>query len=79
MPPYLGWEDALEMIYDGGRLTEPEVERFVLQPSEIVQVRFCTLTEAAALVTPLSHRRLALASTLGPGETAYLEDGRLPG
>lgn len=78
MPPYLGWEDALELIYDGGRLPEGELDRFVLQPSEIIQIQFCTLTEAAHLVTPLSHRRLALASTLRDGETAYLEDGRRP-
>jgi 8-oxo-dGTP diphosphatase len=79
MPPYLGWEDALELIYDGGLVTEADLHRFVLQPSEIIQARLCTLAEAAALVTPLSHRRLALAATLAPGETAYLEDGSRPG
>jgi 8-oxo-dGTP pyrophosphatase MutT (NUDIX family) len=79
MPPYLGWEDALELIYDGGVVTQADLDRFVLQPSEIIQVRLCTLAEAATLVTPLSHRRLALAATLTPGETAYLEDGSRPG
>ena len=78
MPPYLGWEDALELIYDGGEVTEADLERFVLQPSEIIQVRLCTLVEAAELVTPLSHRRLTAASTLATGTTAYLEDGRPP-
>lgn len=78
MPPYLGWEDALELIYDGGLVTEADLGRFVLQPSEIIQVRLCTLAEAAELVTPLSLRRLSLAATLVPGETAYLEDGRRP-
>jgi 8-oxo-dGTP pyrophosphatase MutT (NUDIX family) len=79
MPPYLGWEDALELIYDGGVVTQADLDRFVLQPSEIIQARLCTLTEAATLVTPLSHRRLTLAATLAPGETAYLEDGSRPG
>jgi 8-oxo-dGTP diphosphatase len=79
MPPYLGWEDALELIYDGGTVTPADLERFVLQPSEIIQARLCTLAEAAELVTPLSHRRLTLASTLAPGLTAYLENGFLPG
>jgi 8-oxo-dGTP pyrophosphatase MutT (NUDIX family) len=79
MPPYLGWEDALELVYDGGVVSEADLDRFVLQPSEIIQTRLCTLAEAAALVTPLSHRRLALAATLAPGETAYLEDGSRPG
>ncbi|GAA1847529.1 NUDIX domain-containing protein [Microlunatus capsulatus] len=78
MPPYLGWEDALELVYDGGLVSEDDLDRFVLQPSEIIQARLCTLEEAAALVTPLSHRRLTLAAGLGPGETAYLEDGLPP-
>ena len=78
MPPYLGWEDALELVYDGGLVSEDDLDRFVLQPSEIIQARLCTLEEAATLVTPLSHRRLTLAAGLGPGETAYLEDGLPP-
>jgi 8-oxo-dGTP diphosphatase len=79
MPPYLGWEDALELIYDGGLVTEADLARFVLQPTEIIQARLCTLAQAAELVTPLSHRRLTLAATLAPAETAYLENGFRPG
>lgn len=78
MPPYLGWEDAIEMIFDGGRVGEAELTDFVLQPSEIRSVRLCTLDEAAALVTPLAHRRLSLAAGLGPEQMAYLEDGAAP-
>jgi len=76
MPPYLGWEDAVEMIFDGGVISEPELAGLTLQPSEIKRVALCTLAEAATLVTPLAHRRLVLASTLGPDQTAYTEDGR---
>ena len=78
MPPYLGWEDAIEMIFDGGRVTAEQLGRFVLQASEIRRVRLCTIAEAADLVTPLAHRRLALAAALGPDEMAYLEDGAPP-
>jgi 8-oxo-dGTP diphosphatase len=78
MPPYLGWEDAIEMIFDGGRVRPEQLDRFVLQPSEIRQVRLCTIAEAAELVTPLAHRRLAVAAALGPDEMAYLEDGARP-
>ncbi len=78
MPPYLGWDDAIELIFDGGTLSEPDLAGLTLQPSEIKQVRFCTLAEAAELVTPLAHRRLSVAAGLGPGETAYLEDGTAP-
>ena len=78
MPPYLGWEDAIEMIFDGGRVTAEQLDRFVLQTSEIRRVRLCTIAEAADLVTPLAHRRLALAASLGPDQMAYLEDGARP-
>ena len=76
MPPYLGWEDALELIFDGGLVTPEQLRRFVLQPSEIVQVRLCSLEEARDLVTPLSHRRLTVATGLLAPAAAYLEDGR---
>jgi 8-oxo-dGTP diphosphatase len=75
MPPYLGWEDAIELIFDGGLVTADELSEFVLQPSEIKQIRLCTLDEAAELVTPLAHRRLTVATGLRSGEFAYLEDG----
>ena len=75
MPPYLGWEDALELIFDGGRIAEDDLAGLVLQPTEIKRVQLCTLAEAQALVTPISHRRLTIAAGLGPTEFAYLEDG----
>ena len=75
LPPYLGWDDAVEMIFDGGLLAESELSDLVLQPSEIRQVRFCTLDQAADVLTPLAHRRLTVAAGLAPGRFAYLEDG----
>ena len=38
MPPYLGWEDALELIYDGGLIEETDLASLVLQPAEIRRV-----------------------------------------
>ncbi len=78
MPPYLGWDDAVELLFDGGRIDETKLPALVLQASEIVQVRLCRLDEAAALLTPLAHRRLSLAVGLAPEEFAYLENGRRP-
>jgi 8-oxo-dGTP diphosphatase len=75
MPPYLGWDDALELIFDGGELTETDLGRLTLQPSEIKQVRFVTLAEAAPLLTELSHRRLTIACSLSGDQAAYLENG----
>lgn len=79
MPPYLGWDDAMELIFDGGPVTQAAIDRFSLQPSEIRSVRLCTLAEARQRVTELSYRRLRIAAELAPDETAYLEDGSLPG
>jgi 8-oxo-dGTP diphosphatase len=76
MPPYLGWDDALELIFDGGTTVDADLPGLALQPAEIRSVRLCTLEQAADLVTPISHRRLSVALDLAPGETAYLENGR---
>ena len=79
MPPYLGWEDALELIFDGGLVTEDDLASFSLQENEIVSVSLLNLEQAAAVVTPLSHRRLSVAVGQADGETAYLQDGRRVG
>lgn len=76
LPPYLGWDDAVEMIFDGGVIHKGDLAKFELEAREIRSVRLVTLDEAAELVTPLSHRRLSIALSLAPGEFAYLEDGR---
>jgi 8-oxo-dGTP diphosphatase len=76
LPAYLGWEDAVEMIFDGGLVTDPQLAGFSLQENEITAVELVDLEAAAELVTPLSHRRLSVAMGLCGDETAYLEDGR---
>lgn len=78
LPPYLGWEDALELIFDGGRVSADDLASFSLQENEIRSVSLLTLEQAAAVVTPLSHRRLTVATGLSDGETAYLHDGQRP-
>lgn len=75
MPPYLGWEDALELIFDGGQIAEADLSGYRLQTREIKSVALRTLDAAAAVLTPLALRRLRVAMTLRPGEFAYLEDG----
>jgi 8-oxo-dGTP pyrophosphatase MutT (NUDIX family) len=76
LPPYLGWEDALELIFDGGVVSEADLAAFSLQENEIISVALLTLDQAAAVVTPLSHRRLSVAVGQADGETSYLQDGR---
>ncbi len=76
LPPYLGWDDACELIFDGGTIEESELDDYVLEEREIVTVRLCTLAEAAELMTESAHRRLTVACTVAAGETAYTEHGR---
>ena len=78
MPPYLGWDDAIEMIFDGGQIREEDLAAWSLQPTEIKRVALVDLDTAASLVRPQSHRRLVLAASLGPNEMAYTEEGRTP-
>ncbi|HEU4546488.1 MAG TPA: NUDIX hydrolase [Microlunatus sp.] len=79
LPPYLGWDDALELIFDGGLVTEDDLASFSLQENEITSVSLLTLDQAAEVVTPLSHRRLSVAVGQSDGATAYLQDGRRVG
>lgn len=76
MPPYLGWEDALELIFDGGTITEQDLEQFVPDGREITEVSLVDLETAADLVTPLSHRRLSMIAGLAPDAVVHTEDGR---
>ena len=78
MPPYLGWDDAIEMIFDGGMVAENDLACWSLQPTEIKAVALVDLPTASELLTPLAFRRLNIAVALGPDEMAYTEDGRTP-
>lgn len=74
LPPMLGWEDAVELIFDGGDVHDRELR---LQPSEIAEVAWLTVPEAVGLLRPSAAERLRLISA-EPDATHYLEDGRRP-
>ena len=76
MPPYLGWDDAEELIFDGGTVTEADLEAYVLQPTEIRSVQLITVEEAEPHLTPLSFRRLSAIVALDTERTLTMEDGR---
>jgi 8-oxo-dGTP pyrophosphatase MutT (NUDIX family) len=76
LPPYLGWDDAVEFIFDGGVLTPDEVSSMELAPGEIVSAHWVTAAEAAVHVSPLAARRLSWLDAERPATTAYFEDGR---
>lgn len=58
MPPYLGWADAVEFIYDGGALDERVIATMRLDAGEIVAAHWYTPDEMADHVSELSARRI---------------------
>lgn len=76
LPPYLGWDDAVELIFDGGILDEATSARFVLRPGEILAAHWVEPAEAAEHLIPLAARRLLWLAANPGAPTAYFEDGR---
>lgn len=74
LPPYLGWDDAVELVFDGGVLSAGQIEAFELESREIAAVHWVRAEEALPRLRPGAARRLEhlLAH---PGGTHYLEDG----
>lgn len=73
MPPYLGWGDAVEFIYDGGTLPDNVVAG--LAPVDTYEIRALHWVSAEDLdqhVTELSARRIRLVLD---GFTGVTEDG----
>ncbi|GAB3623279.1 hypothetical protein GCM10027418_13610 [Mariniluteicoccus endophyticus] len=75
MPPYLGWDDAMEFIFDGGVLDGDTIASMVKQESEIVALHWVEPADLGDHVSELSARRLTEALALAEGEILYTEDG----
>ncbi len=73
MPPYLGWSDAVEFIFDGGTLL-PDVADGItaIDQRELVAVHWVDPVDLDERVTELSARRIRL---LLSGFTGMTEDG----
>ncbi len=76
LPPYLGWDDAVEFIFDGGVLTADEVAAMTLNDGEIRSAHWLSAGEAAERVSPLAARRLLWIDEVRPRTTVYFEEGR---
>jgi 8-oxo-dGTP pyrophosphatase MutT (NUDIX family) len=72
MPPYLGWSDALELIFDGGILDLATTGTLTAQDGEIRDVHWVAPDDVPAHVSELSARRIALLLT---GYRGYTEAG----
>ncbi|WP_239154645.1 hypothetical protein [Amycolatopsis sp. FDAARGOS 1241] len=53
--------EALAFVFDGGLLTQREVDGLLLTDPEIRSARLLPMNEAAALVNPMPGRRLRVA------------------
>lgn len=76
LAPYLGWEDAVELIFDAGALTPEQVDAIVPDPVEVRAVHWLAADKAADRMAPFARGRLlaAVACRVGGG-TQYLERG----
>lgn len=79
MPPYLGWRDAVEFIFDGGLLPSSTIDDFQRPAQEIRSYHWVSPAEISEHVTELSARRLVMLVT--GAAPAYTEAGRrvIPG
>lgn len=83
MPPYLGWHDALEFIFDGGRIAASDIETFVPPPEEIRDYHWVAPAEIPLRVKDFSARRIAgILDGTGLGYTeagSPVDPGQSPG
>jgi 8-oxo-dGTP diphosphatase len=67
-------------VFDGGRLTPPQIESIRLPQDELTEHRFLALPDAVARLTAADGRRLTAACEAARGDrgTVYLEHGSPP-
>lgn len=75
LPPYLGWEDAIELVFDGGVLSRRSKEMLYPDGKEIRAVHWHAVEDALTRMAPFARGRLAAALAAREGRTAYLEGG----
>jgi 8-oxo-dGTP pyrophosphatase MutT (NUDIX family) len=77
LPPWGGWDDALCLVFDGGRHEPTLLDTMVTQPREIRHAEFCTPEQVGDRCADFTARRVAaaLANVDGRGP-AYVESGR---
>lgn len=74
LAPYLGWEDAIELIFDAGVIDDPR--RLRPDGEEIRAVHWLEPQAASAAMAPYARGRLAAAiDARASANTCYLEAG----
>ena len=74
LPPWGGWDDAVCLVFDGGRHDDTLLDAVVKQEREIREVAFCTLEEVDNRAADFTARRVRAA--LGADGPSYTESGR---
>lgn len=77
LPPYLGWEDAVQFVFDAGVLSSPQCDALEPDPGEIAELHWATLDEAEVHLAPFAMTRLR-ALLEEPDTPRYLEAGQRP-
>ena len=68
--------EVVALLFDGGSLTARDIDRIVIEPSEVRGYRFVELVEAATLLDAELFARVAAGlAARATGRTAYLENG----
>lgn len=77
LAPYLGWEDALGLIFDGGKLDQAKTTVILPADSEILALHWLSSKDLIAKMTPGWGQRSvqALAAKAGILKNRYLEIG----
>jgi 8-oxo-dGTP pyrophosphatase MutT (NUDIX family) len=75
LAPYLGWEDAVELVFDGGTCFDPA--SLVPDGREIRAAHWLSAEDAVATMAPFAQGRFRAAlAARQQGRTLYLEAGQ---
>ncbi len=73
---YGDFTEVVAMLFDGGTLSAQDIDRIMLDPSEVRGYRFVELAEAGMLLDAELFTRVSTGlAARASGRTEYLEDG----
>jgi 8-oxo-dGTP pyrophosphatase MutT (NUDIX family) len=77
LPPWGGWDDAVCLVFDGGRHDPGLTDSIVRQTREIRSATFCTVDEVDERAADFTARRVRAAlANADSGRPTYTESGR---
>lgn len=75
LPPFLGWDDALQFLYDGGTLTDAQIAALSRQESEIKALHWLEPDHIDEVVSDRSAARIRRALAMHDDQILTLEAG----